>query len=75
MTSNYDVNVQLALATTAELEGDLDTTLEFLAEAHSLSNDSDRFRVRWATARFHARNLGKLPMIKQLSLRVLASAF
>ncbi len=75
MATNYDVNVQLALATTAEHEGDLDTALEFIAEAHSLANDGDRFRVRWATARFHTRNLRNLPMIKQLSLRVLASAF
>ena len=38
-SSNYDVNVQLALATTAEYEGDLDSALDFLAEAHRLARE------------------------------------
>ena len=37
--STYDVNVQLALATTAEHEGDLDTALDFLAQAHRLGRE------------------------------------
>lgn len=41
-TSNFDVNLQLALATTAEHEGDVITALDFLAEAHRLSRTSDR---------------------------------
>ena len=75
---NYDVNVQLVLATTAELERDFDTALEFLAEAHRLARDSDRrthARVYWATARFHARHFTRLPMMQQLSLRALAGVF
>lgn len=74
--SNYDVNVQLALATTAEHERDLDTALSFLAEAHRLAHAGDlmtRARVYRATARFHARYFTKLPMRKQVSLRVLAA--
>jgi hypothetical protein len=77
-TSNYDVNVQIALATTAEHEGDLDTALEFLAEAHRLAHDGDRIthaRVHWTTALFHARHLTRLPMMKQLSLSMLAAVF
>ncbi len=73
--ATYDVNVQLALATSAEHEGDLDTAIESLAEASKLARGGDRARVGWATARFHARNLHTLPAIKQLSLRVLATAF
>jgi hypothetical protein len=58
--STYDVNVQLALATTAEHEGDLDTALDFLAQARRLAREADRAthaRVHWATARFRVRNL------------------
>jgi hypothetical protein len=40
--SNFDVNLQLALATTAEQEGDVVTALDFLAEAQRLSRDTDR---------------------------------
>lgn len=42
-TSTYDVNVQLTLATTAQLEGDVPNALGFLAEARRLSRDTDRF--------------------------------
>jgi hypothetical protein len=56
-TSNYDVNVQLALATTAEHEGDLGSALDFLAEAHRVARDDReaRAQVYWFTARLHAR--------------------
>jgi hypothetical protein len=76
--STYDVNVQLALATTAEHEGDLDTALDFLAQAHHLASEADRIthaRVHWATARFRARNFTVLPMMKLLSLATLAAVF
>lgn len=72
-TSNYEVNVSLALATTAEHEGDLDTALEFLAEATRLAKEKDRLRVYWATARFHARNLTALPVMKRASLSLLTA--
>ena len=74
----YDVNIQLALATSAEHEGDLDMALEFLVEAHRLAKEGDRVthaRVHWATTRFHARNLRTLPLVKQLSLNLLAAAY
>jgi hypothetical protein len=76
--TNYDVNTQLTLATTAEHEGDLDMALEFLVEAHRLAQEGDRItyaRVYWATTRFHTRNLGTLPLVKQLSLSLLAAAY
>ncbi len=80
VTSNYEVNVHLALATSAEHEGDLDTALEFLAEAHRLAKAIDRvtrervsWRVYWATARFHARNITALPLVKQRSLNLLTA--
>jgi hypothetical protein len=41
-TSNYDVNAQLVLATTAEHEGDVTSALGFLAEAWRLAPASDR---------------------------------
>jgi hypothetical protein len=41
-TTNYDVNTQLALATTAEHEGDVLSALHFIAEAHRLSRKADR---------------------------------
>jgi len=40
-TSNYDLNVQLALATTAELEGDWQSALEFLQDAERLAAEQD----------------------------------
>jgi len=56
--SNYDVNLQLALATTAEHEGDLDTALEFLAEAERVAREdrAARAQVHWFTAHFRARH-------------------
>jgi hypothetical protein len=57
-TSTYDVNVQLALATTAEYEGDLDTALDFLAQAHRLARAADRAthaRVQWVSRRLLSR--------------------
>lgn len=55
--SNYDVNLQLALATTAEHEGDLDAALEFLAEAHRAAREDReaRAQVHWFTAHLRAR--------------------
>ena len=38
-TSNYDVNLQLALATTAVHEGDYATARDFLADAQRLATD------------------------------------
>ena len=57
VTSNYDVNVQLALATTAEHEGDYALALDFLAEAHRASREDReaRAQVHWFTALFGAR--------------------
>ena len=43
-TSNYDINVQLALATTAELEGDFESALEFLRDAERLAAEKIRSR-------------------------------
>lgn len=70
-SSNYDVNVQLMLATTAEHDGDLDAALGFLAEAHRLARTSARVHV--SSAAFRARNRGGLSMMKQLSLSLLAA--
>jgi hypothetical protein len=46
--SNYDVNVQLALATTAAHEGDLRSARTFLAEARRMAR---AIRPRYATTR------------------------
>ncbi len=57
--SNYDVNVQLVLATTAEAEGDLESARAFLEEAERIAY-SDRVtsaRVRSCSARFLARHV------------------
>ncbi|HEY4240425.1 MAG TPA: hypothetical protein VGM88_11440 [Kofleriaceae bacterium] len=65
--SSYDVNVQLALATTAEHDGDLSTARAFLTEARRLAPDHlTRARVHWATARFFARRLA-LPALHPLA--------
>ena len=71
VASNYDVNVQLALATTAEHEGDLDTALAFLAEAHRVAREDReaRAQVHWFTAHFHART------VKRAALSLFAAAF
>jgi hypothetical protein len=73
--STFDVNVQLALATTAEHEGDLDTALAFLAEAHreARADRETHARVHWFTACFHARHRASLSMMKQVSLSLLAA--
>lgn len=73
-TSLYDVNVMLALATTAEHEGDLDAALGFLAEAHRTARDHREVhaQVHWYTARFHTRHLG-LPLMKHVALSLLAA--
>jgi hypothetical protein len=42
VVSNYDINVQLTLATTAEHEGDVFTALDFLGEAQRLARGTDR---------------------------------
>ena len=70
-TSNYDVNVQLTLATTAEQEGDVFSALDFLAEAHRLARGTDRVtraRVLLQSVRLRLR----LPML--FGARVLARA-
>ena len=62
-TSNFDVNLQLALATTAEHEGDVLTALDFLAEAHRLARRADRMtraRVLFQSVRLRMR-LPRLP--------------
>jgi hypothetical protein len=59
VTSNYEVNVQLALATTAEHEGDLRSASAFLAEARRMAG-ADRAanaQVRSFVARFLGRRL------------------
>lgn len=48
-TSNYDVNVRLALATTAEYEGDLRSARTFLTEARRMARTD-----RDATAHVHS---------------------
>jgi len=56
--SNFDINLQLALATTAEQEGDVVTALDFLSEAHQLSRTTDRVtraRVLLQTIRLRLR--------------------
>lgn len=63
-TSNYDVNVQLALATTAQQDGNLFAALAFLAEAQRLARSADgltRARVLVHTARFRIRQGARLP--------------
>jgi hypothetical protein len=58
-TSNYDVNVQLALATTAQHEGDLRSAGAFLAEARRMAG-ADRAataQVHSFLARFFGRRL------------------
>ena len=73
--SNYDVNVALALATTAEHEGDLDSALTFIAAAHGAARTERDIhaQVHWYTARFHARQRARLPMMKQVTLSLLAA--
>jgi len=55
--TNYDVNVQLALATTAEHEGHYATAVEFIAQADRAARDdrTARAQVHWFTALFGAR--------------------
>ncbi len=54
-TSKYDVNVQLALATTAEHEGDVLSALDFLAEAQRLARGADHVRVLVQSFRLRLR--------------------
>lgn len=42
VTSNYDVNVQLTLVTTAEQEGDMSSAFAFVAQAQHLARGADR---------------------------------
>jgi hypothetical protein len=59
MTSNYDVNVQLALATTAEHEGDFSTARAFMVEAQRMAS-KDRAvtaQVRSFMSRFFGRRV------------------
>ena len=76
-TSHYDVNVQLALATTAEHEGDLDAALGFLAAAHRAAREDREAgaRVHWSTASFHARQRARLSPMKRVALSLLAAVF
>ena len=57
VTSNYDVNVQLALATTAEHEGDLHSARAFLTEARRMAR-ADRTAYAQVQS-FFARFLGR----------------
>lgn len=70
-SSNYDVNVQLALATTAESEGDYASALAFLAEAHraARADREARAQVHWFTTVFGARRRTRA------ALDLFASAF
>lgn len=55
---NYDVNLHLALATTAEHEGDVLGALDFLAEAQRLARGTDlitRTRLFLQSARLRLR--------------------
>ena len=54
---NYDVNVQLALATTAEHEGDLHAARQFLVEARRIAR-ADRAAITQVRS-FVARFLGR----------------
>ncbi len=59
-TSNYDVNVNLTLATTAEQEGDISSALDFLAQAQRVALGTDRItraRVFVQSARLRIRML------------------
>lgn len=56
-SSNYDVNVQLALATTAEQEGDLHAARAFLVEARRLAR-ADRAAIAQVRS-FVARLIGR----------------
>ena len=59
VTSNYDVNVQLALATTAEHEGDFSTARAFMVQAHRAAgiDRAANARVRSFVSRFFGRRL------------------
>jgi hypothetical protein len=57
-TSNYEINVQLALATTAAQEGDTASALEFLANAQRLTRGTDRV----TTARVQSARVRQRPM-------------
>lgn len=75
-TCNYDVNVQLALATTAEYEDDLDSAFSFLAEAHraACEDREAHARVHRFTSGFRARHRAK-SMMKAASLAMFAGVF
>jgi hypothetical protein len=68
-SSNYDVNVQLVLATTAEDEGDLGSALDFLVEARRAARDDReaRAQVSWHAARLHARRRAGLASLHALA--------
>jgi hypothetical protein len=57
--SNYDVNAMLALATTAEHEGDLSSALGFVAEAHRVArvHHEALAQVHSFRAHLHARTV------------------
>lgn len=59
VSSNYDVNVQLALATTAEHEGDLHSTRAFLVEARRMARADHAAiaQIRSFVARFVGRRV------------------
>lgn len=57
-SSNYDLNVSLTLATTAQQEGDISSALDFLAEAQRVARGTDRItrlRVFMQSARLRLR--------------------
>lgn len=75
VNSNYDVNVQLALATTAEYEGDLGSALDFLGEARRAARDdlAAHAQVRTATVQFRMRHRRRL--FQQAALGLFAAVF
>ena len=58
-TSNYDLNVQLALATTAEHEGDMHSARAFMMEARRIAgaNRTAHAQVRSFVSSFIGRRL------------------
>jgi hypothetical protein len=66
---DYDVNVQLALATTSEHEGNLESAHAFLAEADraALEDREAHEKVHSFAARFQARQRARISILSQAS--------
>jgi hypothetical protein len=67
----------LSNAAEAEFEGEYETTLRLLGEAHTLGHDDARVHahVHWTTAKFFARHDRWLAAAKHALLVVVASLF